>query len=193
MDRPLDGDAARAALADKTLLPWTGFHILMLGLSDRPEDHALVRDRADAAARVGGGRDLDAWATALIEIDGADAVERLAADWFETRAGRWTTSAPSSPRCRSMGERATRRSAPRSSPRSARCRRAARMSADRLRRRSARWATSRRPRRSSGRCWTPPSESRFDLSEPELMAAALHANRARRAASTAALKEEAIQ
>jgi hypothetical protein len=84
MDRPLDGDAALAALADKTLLPWTGFHILMLGLSDRPEDRALVRDRAASAARFGGGRDLDAWATAFIEIDGADAVERLAADWFET-------------------------------------------------------------------------------------------------------------
>ena len=84
MDRPLDGGAARAALTDLTQIPWAGFHILMLGLSDRPEDHALVRDRAASAVRSGGGRNLDAWATAWIEIDGADAVARLAADWFET-------------------------------------------------------------------------------------------------------------
>lgn len=84
MDRPLGGAAARAALIDPARIPWAGFYILMLGLSERAEDHALVRDRVASAARLGGGRELDAWATAWIEIDGATAVAALAADWFET-------------------------------------------------------------------------------------------------------------
>jgi hypothetical protein len=82
MARPVDPDAARRALADRTELPWAGFHIVMLGLGGRPADRALILGRIAMAARLGGARNLDAWATALIEIDGAEGVARLAAEWF---------------------------------------------------------------------------------------------------------------
>lgn len=84
MASPIDGATARRALADRAQIPWRAFHILMLGLSDRPEDRSLVRERNAAAASRGGGLELDAWATALVEIDGAAGVARLAGDWFET-------------------------------------------------------------------------------------------------------------
>jgi len=83
MARPIDGAAARQALADRNQIPWRAFYILMLGLSDRPEDEAFIRDRVAAAARSGGSRQLDAWATALVEIDAAAGVARLERDWFE--------------------------------------------------------------------------------------------------------------
>lgn len=84
MRRPIDGATARRALADRFEIPWASFYILMLGLSDRPDDHALIRDRNADIARLGGSRELGAWATALIEIDGAPALGRLAQAWFET-------------------------------------------------------------------------------------------------------------
>jgi hypothetical protein len=87
MAMPIDGATARRALSDRHQIPWHGFYILMLGLSERAEDQALVRDWNAAATRLGGSRELDAWATALVEIDGAAGVSRLANDWFET-AGR---------------------------------------------------------------------------------------------------------
>ncbi|MEY8839114.1 hypothetical protein AB9K41_08815 [Cribrihabitans sp. XS_ASV171] len=83
MTRPVTGEVAQRALADKAQIPWRGFFILMLGLSDRPEDRALVRDRIAAAQRYGGVGELDAWATALVEIYGAAGVERLATGWFD--------------------------------------------------------------------------------------------------------------
>ena len=83
MARPLDGAAARGALIDRNRIPWAGFYVLMLGLSDRAEDHALIRDRIVTAARFGADRAFDAWATALIEIDGEAGVGRLVEGWFE--------------------------------------------------------------------------------------------------------------
>jgi len=84
MPRPIDGTTARRALVDRFEIPWASFYILMLGLSERPGDQALVRDRHAAIARLGGSRELGAWAAALIEIDGAAAIGRLAKTWFET-------------------------------------------------------------------------------------------------------------
>ncbi len=82
MAQPLDGETARRALADLGMIPWAPFHVLMLGLSARPEDHALVRRNLDSAARTGGGRLLGALATALVEIDGAAGVDRLVRAWL---------------------------------------------------------------------------------------------------------------
>ncbi len=84
MARPIDGETARQALADRSLIPWQAFHILMLGLSERAEDRAFIRARVATAARLGGDRELDAWATALIEIDGAVGVATLVREWLET-------------------------------------------------------------------------------------------------------------
>lgn len=84
MERPTGGARARNALADKAQFPWLRFHILMLGLSDNPEDHALIRDKLAVETRLGGGPHLEAWATAYVEIGGADAVTDLVRVWFET-------------------------------------------------------------------------------------------------------------
>jgi hypothetical protein len=77
----------RAELArlmrDPKMADWAPIHILFLGLSTDPEDHAFVRRAFDAASRRGGAH-LAAWATALAEIDGPPAIDRLRALYFET-------------------------------------------------------------------------------------------------------------
>jgi hypothetical protein len=83
MTQPIDGAVAQQALTDRTEIPWQSFYILMLGLSDRVEDHALVRERIALAARLGRGTHLDSWATALVEIDGTEGVTRLVDAWFQ--------------------------------------------------------------------------------------------------------------
>jgi hypothetical protein len=70
-----------SVLRDPKWVDWAPIHILFLGLSDDPADHAFVRRAFDAAAR--GDRQLAAWATALAEIDGPPAIERLRRRYFE--------------------------------------------------------------------------------------------------------------
>jgi hypothetical protein len=82
MAQPITGDVARKALNDRAEVPWQSFYILMFGLSDRTEDHALVRQRIASAARLETSPHLDAWATALVEIDGTDGVRRLVEAWL---------------------------------------------------------------------------------------------------------------
>ena len=80
---PLDGDTILKALADPQLGDYASVHILMLGLSPRETDRATIR----AAAVRRSGAALAAWATALIEADGAEGVARLVQAWIEP-AGR---------------------------------------------------------------------------------------------------------
>ena len=82
MAQPIEGAVARQALSDQTKIPWQSFYILMLGLSDRDEDHALVRERMSTAARIGSSSQLQAWATALVEFDGAEGVRVLVDNWL---------------------------------------------------------------------------------------------------------------
>lgn len=82
MRQPITGEVARQYLEDRSIIPWRPFFILMIGLSDRDEDHTYLRERIAVAARVGGGPQLDALATALVEIDGPDGTDRLVKDWF---------------------------------------------------------------------------------------------------------------
>ncbi|WP_170424970.1 hypothetical protein [Ruegeria arenilitoris] len=82
MTQPITGEVARQYLGDRSSIPWHPFFILMIGLSDRDEDHTYLRERITVAARVGGGPQLDALATALVEIDGTDGTDRLVKDWF---------------------------------------------------------------------------------------------------------------
>lgn len=83
LTQPIKGAVARQSLNDLTRLPWQSFYILMLGLSDREEDHALVRERMTRAARNGSSSQLDAWATAFVEIDGVEGVRQLHDNWFD--------------------------------------------------------------------------------------------------------------
>jgi hypothetical protein len=70
-----------SVLRDPKWVDWAPIHILFLGLSDDPADHAFVRRAFDAAAR--GDRQLAAWATALAEIEGPPAIDRLRGRYFE--------------------------------------------------------------------------------------------------------------
>jgi hypothetical protein len=72
-----------AVLRDPGRMAWAPIHILFLGLSEDPADHALVRRAIDTAARHGISTNLAAWATAYAEIDGEAAVARLRALYFE--------------------------------------------------------------------------------------------------------------
>ena len=83
MRAPLDGETILKALADPQLGDYAPVYILMLGLSPRETDRAAIR----AAAVRPSGAALAAWATALIEADGAEGVARLVRAWVE-RAGR---------------------------------------------------------------------------------------------------------
>ncbi|TIM28719.1 MAG: hypothetical protein E5Y63_19210 [Mesorhizobium sp.] len=61
---------------------WHGLYILMLGMSDRPDDIAFVRGKLKTAAEYGLTINLGAYATALIEMTGADGVTQLAEEYF---------------------------------------------------------------------------------------------------------------
>ncbi|WP_132559346.1 hypothetical protein [Rhizobium sullae] len=61
---------------------WHGLYILMLGTSDRPDDIAFVRGKLKTAAKYGLTTNLAAYATALIEMTGADGVRQLAEEYF---------------------------------------------------------------------------------------------------------------
>ena len=84
--RSLTPRLGRAALArvmrDPKMVEWAPIHILFLGLSSDRADRAFVRRGFDMASATKGGY-LAAWATALAEIDGPPAVDRLRALYFE--------------------------------------------------------------------------------------------------------------
>jgi hypothetical protein len=61
---------------------WHGLYILMLGMSDRPDDIAFVRRKLETAAEYGLTTNLAAYATALIEMTGADGVAQLTEEYF---------------------------------------------------------------------------------------------------------------
>lgn len=83
MAQPIRGEVARQSLIDRNKIPWQSFYILMLGLSDRDKDHALVRERMATAARLESSNQLEAWATALVELDGLEGVTHLVSSWFD--------------------------------------------------------------------------------------------------------------
>jgi hypothetical protein len=66
------------ALRDLTMIPWAPVHILLSGRSADPKAHELVRETVRATARDGVQRNLAAWATALVEIDGVRGIDFLA-------------------------------------------------------------------------------------------------------------------
>lgn len=72
----------RAALSTLTLAEWWPVYILMLAQSDDPADRRRIRRGYDGARAVGTSPTLAAWTTALIEIDGAEAVRQVEADFL---------------------------------------------------------------------------------------------------------------
>ncbi|RWP34421.1 hypothetical protein [Mesorhizobium sp.] len=61
---------------------WHGLYILMLGMSDRPDDIAFVRGKLKTAAKHGLTINLAAYATAFIEMTGTDGLKQLAEEYF---------------------------------------------------------------------------------------------------------------
>ena len=61
---------------------WHGLYILMLGMSDRPDDIAFVRGKLKTAAKYGLTTNLAAYATAFIEMTGADGLKQLTQEYF---------------------------------------------------------------------------------------------------------------
>lgn len=65
-------------LRDPAMLTWAPTYKLLLGRSADPAVHQMVRDRVRTPASHAAPSDLAAWATALVEIDGAPGVDLLA-------------------------------------------------------------------------------------------------------------------
>jgi hypothetical protein len=70
------------ALNNLFRVEWHPLYILMLGMSDRPDDIAFVRRRLDAAVRHRLTTNLSAYATAYIEMVDTDAVRLLSEEYF---------------------------------------------------------------------------------------------------------------
>ena len=73
-------DQIMAFLANWRLIEWHSLFILMLGQSELPADHALIRSQFERYARFGITTNLSAWTTAYIEINpetGIEDVEEL--------------------------------------------------------------------------------------------------------------------
>ncbi|QSP94685.1 hypothetical protein LPB19_16170 [Marinobacter salinisoli] len=64
-------------LNDLKYIEWHALYILLLGVDAQPEEERIIRQAMESRARLGLKLNLSAWATALIEIDGAEAVEWL--------------------------------------------------------------------------------------------------------------------
>jgi len=69
-------------LLDPVMVEWAPIHILMLGLSGDDADRAFVRAGYARLADSGLTTNLGAWATALIEVDGLPAVDRIDSDYL---------------------------------------------------------------------------------------------------------------
>jgi hypothetical protein len=83
LDLGIDADSVVAEMHDFSGLAYLPIRILLLGLSDAESARREIRggiDRAAAGPVV--GKSLGAYATALIEIDGAVGIDRLAAAFF---------------------------------------------------------------------------------------------------------------
>lgn len=64
-------------LADLRRIEWHSLYILLLAQSENPADQEMIRDQLESNARYATTLQTAAWATALIEIDGENGVQRL--------------------------------------------------------------------------------------------------------------------
>ena len=78
-DRFVPADQLRAFLTDPQYLEWRALYILLLGVNANSDEKQVIRASIASCAKFDLTLNLSAWATALIEIDGEEAV-----DWVET-------------------------------------------------------------------------------------------------------------
>ena len=73
----LSRDEIRSFLSNYRYAEWHPLYILLLAQNPEPEDRATILKSFQSAARFGTTDRLAAWATALIEIQGAEAIEEI--------------------------------------------------------------------------------------------------------------------
>jgi hypothetical protein len=73
----IDPEMLNEMLANPRYLEWQSLAILILGESGQEQDQVRVRETLAEKARLGISRNLAAWATALVAVDGTAGVERL--------------------------------------------------------------------------------------------------------------------
>jgi len=69
-------------LANPQYLEWHALYILLLGVDAHPDEEKAIRAAMESRAQFDSTLNLSAWATALIEIDGAEAIEWLEAAYL---------------------------------------------------------------------------------------------------------------
>ena len=72
----------RAMLDDPFYIEWRGLDILLLGLSDAKQDHTRVIQEIQDRQRSSSPRNLDAWATAYVEVTGRAGIDQLRRWYF---------------------------------------------------------------------------------------------------------------
>jgi hypothetical protein len=79
-------DRVRAMLSDLRYIEWRGLDILLLGLSDVEEDRVRVIEEMENRQRHSFTQNLDAWATAYLEVTGTAGIDRLSHWYFRNAA-----------------------------------------------------------------------------------------------------------
>ncbi len=82
LSRVVPREQLEPILKNRLFLQWRPLAIVMLAQSKRPDDHQFIRQSFRSAERFGLTSNLAAWATAAIELDGAEAVEFIQRRYF---------------------------------------------------------------------------------------------------------------
>ena len=69
-------------LGNSQYIEWHALYILLLGVEANPAEKEVIRTKMARLAKYDQKLNLSAWATALIEIDGKDAIHRLESDYL---------------------------------------------------------------------------------------------------------------
>ena len=77
-DRVVPTEQVHRFLSNPQYLEWHALYILLLGVDAHPDEKKAIRAAMESSAQFDSTLNLSAWATALIEIDGAQAI-----DWLE--------------------------------------------------------------------------------------------------------------
>ena len=83
MKDALPRDEIHAFLKNVRYLEWHALYILLLAQSEDPQDQKMIADSLRSAARFSSTTRLAAWATAAIEVEGADAIDFIEAEFFQ--------------------------------------------------------------------------------------------------------------
>lgn len=78
----LSRDQLRAFLANYRYVEWHALYILLLAQSEDARDREFIAESFHSAVRFGSTVQLAAWATAFIELHGAEAIDLIEAEYF---------------------------------------------------------------------------------------------------------------